>query len=106
MIVVTFCASPLFTFGAFKREPVRTPARWRSAKWQQLPFTFIRTFQVCVAKGREISASVFSESEACVRPVGGLMLSALEPARTVAVATMATDASRARTDGRFSNSAE
>jgi hypothetical protein len=39
------------------------------------------------------------------RPVG-VMLSVLQPARTVAVATMATDASRARTDGRFSNPAE
>jgi hypothetical protein len=39
------------------------------------------------------------------RPVG-VMLSVLQPARSVAVATMATDASRARTDGRFSNSAQ
>jgi hypothetical protein len=51
----------------------------------------------------EISASIFTKSGPLGRPVG-VMLSVLQPARTVAVATMATD--RARTDGRFSNFAE
>jgi len=46
-----------------------------------------------------ISASVFSESGACARPVGA-MVSGSHPARVIAAAT-AADASSARAKGRF-----